>query len=63
MDVIHRHLSIHGTIGTRKSHKGGSKRDVPSYVVNHGVLKFTELQALLKVCVCVYVYVRACVYV
>jgi len=49
LEVIHRHLEIHGTIGKRKSRFGGSVKDVPSYVVNHGVLKFDDLQALLKV--------------
>ena len=49
LDVIHRHLEIHGTIGKRKSRFGGSAKDVPSYVVNHGVLKFDDLQSLLKV--------------
>ncbi|KAL3056647.1 hypothetical protein OYC64_019179 [Pagothenia borchgrevinki] len=40
LDVIHKYLEIHGTVNNRKA--------LPNYVKNHGIVKGTDVQALLR---------------
>ncbi|XP_059199284.1 alpha-1,6-mannosylglycoprotein 6-beta-N-acetylglucosaminyltransferase A-like [Centropristis striata] len=40
LDVIHKYLEIHGT--------ADHSTDIPPYVKNHGIIKGTEVQALLR---------------
>ncbi|XP_068592783.1 alpha-1,6-mannosylglycoprotein 6-beta-N-acetylglucosaminyltransferase A-like [Cebidichthys violaceus] len=40
LDVIHKHLEIHGTVD--------SNTLIPNYVINHGIVKGTEVQVLLR---------------
>ncbi|XP_029315211.1 alpha-1,6-mannosylglycoprotein 6-beta-N-acetylglucosaminyltransferase A-like [Cottoperca gobio] len=40
LDVIHKHLEIHGTVD--------SIALIPKYVINHGIIKGTKVQALLR---------------
>ncbi|KAM6934542.1 alpha-1,6-mannosylglycoprotein 6-beta-N-acetylglucosaminyltransferase A-like [Xenentodon cancila] len=40
LDVIHKYLDIHGTVD--------NSRLIPSYVKNHGIVKGTEVHALLR---------------
>ncbi|XP_035532727.1 alpha-1,6-mannosylglycoprotein 6-beta-N-acetylglucosaminyltransferase A-like [Morone saxatilis] len=40
LDIIHKYLEIHGTVDNSAS--------IPSYVKNHGIIKGTEVQALLR---------------
>lgn len=40
MDVIHKYLEIHGTVD--------QSAGIPGYVKNHGIIKGTEVQALLR---------------
>ncbi|KAK2839551.1 hypothetical protein Q5P01_013291 [Channa striata] len=40
LDVIHKHMEIHGTVD--------ESAQIPSYVRNHGIIKGTEVQALLR---------------
>ncbi|XP_068592036.1 alpha-1,6-mannosylglycoprotein 6-beta-N-acetylglucosaminyltransferase A-like [Cebidichthys violaceus] len=40
LNVIHKHLEIHGTVDHSTS--------IPNYVINHGIVKGTEVQVLLK---------------
>ncbi|KAM9346889.1 alpha-1,6-mannosylglycoprotein 6-beta-N-acetylglucosaminyltransferase A-like [Symphorus nematophorus] len=40
VDVIHKYLEIHGTVD--------NSAHIPSYVKNHGIIKGTEVQALLR---------------
>ncbi|KAI9536006.1 hypothetical protein NQZ68_038413 [Dissostichus eleginoides] len=40
LDVIHKYLEIHGTVNKRKA--------LPNYVKNHGIVKGTDVQALLR---------------
>ncbi|KAM4608651.1 alpha-1,6-mannosylglycoprotein 6-beta-N-acetylglucosaminyltransferase A-like [Polymixia lowei] len=42
LDLIHEHFEIHGTA------VGGNPSLVPSYVKNHGLIKGTEVQTLLR---------------
>ncbi|XP_067372638.1 alpha-1,6-mannosylglycoprotein 6-beta-N-acetylglucosaminyltransferase A-like isoform X1 [Channa argus] len=40
LDVIHKHLEIHGTVD--------DSARIPSYVKNHGIIRGTEIQTLLR---------------
>ncbi|XP_034430201.1 alpha-1,6-mannosylglycoprotein 6-beta-N-acetylglucosaminyltransferase A-like [Hippoglossus hippoglossus] len=40
LDIIHKHLEIHGTVKNRTK--------IPSYVKNHGIVNGTEVQTLLR---------------
>lgn len=40
LDVIHKYLEVHGTVDNSSA--------IPSYVQNHGIIKGTEVQALLR---------------
>ncbi|XP_074514289.1 alpha-1,6-mannosylglycoprotein 6-beta-N-acetylglucosaminyltransferase A-like [Sebastes fasciatus] len=40
LDIIHKYLEVHGTVDQSVS--------IPSYVKNHGIVKGTEVQALLR---------------
>ncbi|XP_028993236.1 alpha-1,6-mannosylglycoprotein 6-beta-N-acetylglucosaminyltransferase A-like isoform X2 [Betta splendens] len=40
LDTIHKHLEIHGTVD--------DSAQIPEYVVNHGIVKGTEVQTLLR---------------
>ncbi|XP_070694569.1 alpha-1,6-mannosylglycoprotein 6-beta-N-acetylglucosaminyltransferase A-like [Pempheris klunzingeri] len=40
LDIIHKYFEIHGTVDISSS--------IPSYVKNHGIIKGTEVQALLR---------------
>ncbi|XP_049905860.1 alpha-1,6-mannosylglycoprotein 6-beta-N-acetylglucosaminyltransferase A-like [Epinephelus moara] len=40
LDIIHKHLEIHGTVDNSAT--------IPNYVKNHGIVKGTEVQALLR---------------
>ncbi len=44
LNVIHQYLEIHGTVFL----DGGSLSNVPTYVVNHGILSGPELHRLLR---------------
>ncbi|KAK7112831.1 alpha-1,6-mannosylglycoprotein 6-beta-N-acetylglucosaminyltransferase A-like [Littorina saxatilis] len=44
LDVIKEHLEIHGTVFTEE----GKKSNLPSYVINHGILSGPELHQLLR---------------
>lgn len=40
LDVIHKHMEIHGTVD--------DSAPIPDYVKNHGIIKGTEVQTLLR---------------
>ncbi len=40
LDVIHKHLEIHGTVDNSAA--------IPSYVKNHGIVSGTKVQTLLR---------------
>ncbi|XP_040057279.2 alpha-1,6-mannosylglycoprotein 6-beta-N-acetylglucosaminyltransferase A-like [Gasterosteus aculeatus] len=40
LDVIHKHMEVHGTVDHSAS--------IPSYVINHGIIKGSEVQVLLR---------------
>jgi len=48
LDIVRKYFEVHATVGDGGQNKETIKYALPSYVINHGVLKGSQLQELLK---------------
>lgn len=49
LDILNKYLEIHATIADEKNiSKDGIKKFVPDYVINHGIMKGSDLKKLLR---------------